>query len=95
MDKDKARSFQNENADIQVSPGQQHDVLFASSLQHLNSGTPQLHGHPPAEQWWAWDLTYHRALYSLSLDSTLPSLEITLEKSHLLKRLRHEVVETV
>lgn len=46
VDKDKASSFQNENADVQVSPGQQHDdVLLASSLQHLNSGTAQPRGH--------------------------------------------------
>lgn len=38
VDKDKASSFQNENADVQLTPGQLQDYLLASSLQDLNSG---------------------------------------------------------
>lgn len=80
---------------LQVTPGQQHDVLLAPCPQHLNSGTSpgmstpssmdifqQSRGGPGTSR-------YRRALYGLAVLSTLPSLEITLEKSHSLKKLRH------
>lgn len=88
---------------LHVPPGQQHDVLLAPCPQYLNSGTSpsmstpssmDIHGHLPTQHWWPWDLTYHHALYGLAVVCTLPSLEITLRKSHSLKRLRHQLVET-